>query len=57
MRVGRLLDTEIEIIEAIAELVRRKARRLLGSPALLLAGVACLAGGILVNEPQGVLNG
>jgi hypothetical protein len=57
MRVGRLLDTEIEIIEAIAELVRRKARPLLGSLALLLAGVACLAGGILVNELQEVLNG
>lgn len=52
-----LLDTEIDIMEAIAELVRRKARLLLVSLALLLAGVACIAGGILVAELKEARNG
>lgn len=48
-----LVDTEIEMIE----LVRRKARLLLTSLVLLLGGVACIAGGILINELREVLNG
>jgi uncharacterized membrane protein len=52
-----LLDTEIEIMEATATLVRRKARFLLIGLVLLLLGIACIAIGILASELREAFHG
>lgn len=51
----RLLDTEVRVIRQAGEQLRRKAKLLQIALVLLLAGVACIAAGVLIAELREVL--